>query len=550
MPKCYFFRARNKDVLLLGFKSCEYPHWIEVSPNVYTPGDTNKIIDPTWESEIGTIKPVHNKAEILQILKSYENNRLFLSPPGTWEQSQAYAQSLGGNLVTIENQAKNDLLTSLFGASRQRCWIGLTDRNSEGVFKWVSGKPVTYTNWSAGEPNNYGTGENYTEINFDISGSKWNDLEVSPLLKGIVEINYSLVFNNYSNAFESQCYAFKGDDINGFSTIYFACCSDPSWLISRANNAYFEPGNGSNYLRTSSGWATSKGEIIPINNISELYQIAETGLINNGINPPFYYFKGFKYFLTSDNFTWEQAQAEAQALGGNLITIDSEEKNKFINTYFSQYGRLLIGFTDKNTEGNFRWASGRQVSYTNWFNGEPNNTSGLENYTEINFTLPGGGKWNDINDLPLMKGIIEIAINPNDLGCSTCLNLKKFPAIKADRISIKLPNYYNFAQEFNEDFVFVKASQHIGANAEVLIIYELINEISKKEIEDFYTFNRNFSFTLDLNLLRIPQNIKDVINNWNATAFIFKEPPIIQPVLVNRNRQAYNIEMKLNSVLI
>ena len=33
-----------------------------------------------------------------------------------------------------------------------RWWIGANDKDSEGNFTWVSGKPLTYTNWDQDQP--------------------------------------------------------------------------------------------------------------------------------------------------------------------------------------------------------------------------------------------------------------------------------------------------------------------------------------------------------------------------------------------------------------
>jgi len=85
----------------------------------------------------------------------------------------------------INDQAEQDLLVSMFGGS-EPFWIGLTDTAVEGVFMWVNGDPLTYTNWLPGEPNNEGGAENYGEMNWGAPG-KWNDATNLPPGRGIVE---------------------------------------------------------------------------------------------------------------------------------------------------------------------------------------------------------------------------------------------------------------------------------------------------------------------------------------------------------------------------
>jgi Ca2+-binding RTX toxin-like protein len=118
----------------------------------------------------------------------YEYNRSIyrLTTAGTWQQAQAQAQSLGGNLVTVNNQAEQDWLVSTFGGSEQ-LWIGLTDEVTEGQFRWASGETSTFTNWLPGEPNNVGN-EDYVGMNFDGAG-KWNDYSSTSSQRGIIEIN-------------------------------------------------------------------------------------------------------------------------------------------------------------------------------------------------------------------------------------------------------------------------------------------------------------------------------------------------------------------------
>jgi len=102
--------------------------------------------------------------------------------------SDAAAQTYkgaAGYLVTITSETENSFVSSNTNATN--VLIALSDREAEGVFKWnagpesgtiirngatnVSGK---YNNWCGGEPNNWGTGENYVVTNWN-GGTCWND---------------------------------------------------------------------------------------------------------------------------------------------------------------------------------------------------------------------------------------------------------------------------------------------------------------------------------------------------------------------------------------
>lgn len=98
--------------------------------------------------------------------------------------ARAQAAALGGHLATINGAAENAFLWQTFGATT--VFIGLSDEVSEGNFVWDSGEPVTYTNWSAGEPNNQGN-EDYTLMR--ASDGKWNDAGGAGPRAAIVEFS-------------------------------------------------------------------------------------------------------------------------------------------------------------------------------------------------------------------------------------------------------------------------------------------------------------------------------------------------------------------------
>ncbi|CAH0387958.1 unnamed protein product [Bemisia tabaci] len=101
-----------------------------------------------------------------------------------WYRATQYCRYHGMHLASIGSQEENDKLEKHikdYGLGAEHFWTSGTDQAEEGTFFWMStGKPVTFTNWNAGEPNNFryenGEEEHCLELwNRDGKGMKWND---------------------------------------------------------------------------------------------------------------------------------------------------------------------------------------------------------------------------------------------------------------------------------------------------------------------------------------------------------------------------------------
>ena len=137
------------------------------------------------------------QAEVMVLEEaSFEDSNYYLLTSSSWDDAQAKAIELGGNLITINSFEENSFIRDLWltgGTSSfatDFLWLGLTDRDEEGVFSWVSGETFDYENFRPVEPNNAGSGENYVQM---IGSGKWNDIGNDPesrIVFGVVEINF------------------------------------------------------------------------------------------------------------------------------------------------------------------------------------------------------------------------------------------------------------------------------------------------------------------------------------------------------------------------
>jgi hypothetical protein len=79
------------------------------------------------------------------------SSRYRLAPPASWTAARADCADDGmfAHLAVIESDAERLELAAMIADD---VWIGFSDRELEGSFRWVTGSPSTFTMWSAGQP--------------------------------------------------------------------------------------------------------------------------------------------------------------------------------------------------------------------------------------------------------------------------------------------------------------------------------------------------------------------------------------------------------------
>jgi hypothetical protein len=126
---------------------------------------------------------------------------------------------------------------------------------------------------------------------------------------------------------------------------------------------------------------------------------------------------------------YEVARQRAAAIGGKLATIETDQENTFLYTFykrlyienpsrFNRYGELIalgIGYSDEANEGDWKWSDSSNSGYSKWY---PGNFDGAptSDYAEIvidnkseraseSYWNDGGGTYLGIAEVPLTLSI-------------------------------------------------------------------------------------------------------------------------------------------------
>ncbi len=198
--------------------------------------------------------------------------------------------------------------------------------------------------------------------------------------------------------------------------VYADCtpCADPSTIIACSDDSC---GNGSKVIFVAAAghsYTVRVGAYSTSGTGTGNITVA-SGALADITNPA----NGHRY-LAFAGTSWTASEAFAVSIGAHMVTIDDQAENDWIQANFGLLlgvdRRIWIGFNDAVTEGQFVWASGAAVNFTNWNSGEPNNGGTGEDFAEF---LGSNGKWNDLNDAGAgLAHLVIVELEPSAPACA------------------------------------------------------------------------------------------------------------------------------------
>ncbi|XP_056322519.1 hepatic lectin-like [Danio aesculapii] len=78
----------------------------------------------------------------------YQSSFYYLSnETKSWTESRRYCRDRGADLIIINNKQEQDFIMNITG--NNEFWIGVTDSEKEGIWKWVDGSKLTSRFWAS-----------------------------------------------------------------------------------------------------------------------------------------------------------------------------------------------------------------------------------------------------------------------------------------------------------------------------------------------------------------------------------------------------------------
>ncbi|KAK1886708.1 C-type lectin domain family 4 member F, partial [Dissostichus eleginoides] len=310
-----------------------------------------------------------------------------------WQESRDDCLQKGADLVIVNSREEQDYIVSF----RKRVWIGLTDRETEGRWKWVDGTPLT------------------TRGSTDEMVSLEEELELSMIYENFEDVSARKAASRCSVEDFKVPDAAPGMKMNRLLVVSFGLlCILQAALNISLRLTLFSQQNSLTEERDQMKRINFDMVATNKNLSEERDDLKKTALDldagrniltedNHGLKRTleeyvhylqqgWVYFSGSFYRISSTMKTWQDSRKDCQQRGADLMIINSQEEQDFTG----QYKHVTwIGLTDRDTEGEWKWVDGTQLTTRFWHSGEPNNYKNKnEDCVNINH-FDNQNSWND-----------------------------------------------------------------------------------------------------------------------------------------------------------
>uniref|UniRef100_A0A672TQ34 Mannose receptor C-type 1 n=1 Tax=Strigops habroptila TaxID=2489341 RepID=A0A672TQ34_STRHB len=353
--------------------------------------------------------------------------------PATFSEAKQICEENKGYLVTVRDRYEQAFLTSVIGLNPAKYfWIGLSDTEEQGTFKWASGDAVTFTHWNAGMP---GREPGCAAMITGTSAGLWDVLNCEEnnmfLCKQLVEgvtppppptttplpscpegwqsvPQSSSCFKIFQEGREKMQTWFGARDFCRAIGGDLACIhseEEQNLIVNFEKWANGEPNNydgnekcgvfnGYNYMNWNDLFCEHmQGYVCQIKKGAPL-KPEPASTFSKSYDWIIYNHK--EYYFSKEPMPMEKAREFCKKNGGDLAVIEGESEKNFLWKYafYKDWGNNFYIGLSVSLDKTFRWMDGTPVNYVAWAPNEPNFANNDENcvvmYTQT-------GTWNDLN---------------------------------------------------------------------------------------------------------------------------------------------------------
>uniref|UniRef100_A0A663E991 Mannose receptor C-type 1 n=1 Tax=Aquila chrysaetos chrysaetos TaxID=223781 RepID=A0A663E991_AQUCH len=369
----------------------------------------------------------------------------------TFSEANTTCEGEKGYLATVENRYEQAYLTSLVGLRPEKYfWLGLSDVEDQGTFRWANGEAVSFTHWDAAMP---GSNPGCVAMTTGTAAGLWNVLDCEtkqkyickqwaksatappiPTTAPVPTCPEGWVSNSHSSScfkvskswLEARdfCRQIGGDlvTINSKEEIP---------LVIRA--MYFQRvWLGIFSLNPDEGFAWSDGSPVRYTNWDDSPRNSGgrkfCGVLNGGTHSKRWFLsvcevqldwvcqikKGYLiylpaykttadgwviyedrlYYISKEYVSMEKAQEFCRMNSADLAVVNSNSERRFLQRALKENSRGYFIGLKVSLDKKFSWIDGTPVTYVAWAPNEPNFANNDENCVVM---LSKQGLWNDVN---------------------------------------------------------------------------------------------------------------------------------------------------------